>query len=334
MNSNELSRRSIRWGIIGPGDIAATFVKALQRADRATCVAVASRSIERAEKFAETHGIPRTYGSYEALVEDTDIDVVYVATPQSLHHRHARLALEHGRGVLVEKPMTMTRHEAEDLVELATDRGLFLMEGLWTLCNPLVHRVSNAIHSGSYGALESMLVTCGPLALPPNHRALDATAGGGFYREVLIYPLAVWLTLTNLEPISDVHAVGRSLGTADYSAAVTLELANGVYANVSGAFSRGARRSASSPARLLFENGWAELDDVFKPSTLRIAAGSHSEQHTLGFDADEVDFEYEIAEVIDAISSNRIESRSVPHALSLGLAELLDRIATQLHPRP
>src|SRR5690606_18518515 len=121
----------LRWGILSTGMIARAFTSDVQRAGlRVT--AVGSRSQEAADAFADSHGIPRAHRSYEGLVADPEVDIVYIGTPHPLHHPHARLALEHGKHVLVEKPFTLNRAEAEDLRALGERQGLLVMEAMWT----------------------------------------------------------------------------------------------------------------------------------------------------------------------------------------------------------
>ena len=131
----------LRWGIMGTGGIAGAFAEDLKLTDSGVVAAVGSRSAGSADLFADRLGIATRHGSYEALANDPDVDVVYVATPHPMHHGNARLALEAGKPVLVEKPFTMTADEARDLVGLARERGLFLMEAMWTRFLPHIRHV-------------------------------------------------------------------------------------------------------------------------------------------------------------------------------------------------
>src|SRR5690606_33653125 len=124
--------KTIRWGILGTGGIAAKFTKDLALAEGAMAVAVGSRSKESAEKFAEAHGIPRAHGSYDELVRDPEVDIIYVATPHPLHKENALLCLHAGKAVLCEKPLTVNAGEAEELIRAAREQKLFLMEAMWT----------------------------------------------------------------------------------------------------------------------------------------------------------------------------------------------------------
>lgn len=122
----------LRWGVIGTGSIAATLTADLELTESGRVVAVRSRHQDSADRFADRFGIPNRHASYEDLVSDPDVEVVYIATPHPMHYAHTRLALEADRPVLVEKPFTMNAAEAHDLVDSARAKGLFLMEAMWT----------------------------------------------------------------------------------------------------------------------------------------------------------------------------------------------------------
>ena len=135
----------IRWGILGPGWIAELFAQDLARTPGARCVAVASRDAERAKAFAAKHGIAAAYGDYAALASDPQVDIVYIATPHSHHFEHGQMILEGGKPVLMEKPFAMNAEQAAELMALARQRGLFLMDAMWTLCNPLFRQLARRI---------------------------------------------------------------------------------------------------------------------------------------------------------------------------------------------
>ncbi|MEU0530088.1 Gfo/Idh/MocA family protein [Amycolatopsis tolypomycina] len=136
-----MTNAPLRWGIMGTGGIAGAFAQDLQLTESGVVAAVGSRTAGGAERFADRHRIPTRHGSYEALAGDPDVDVVYVATPHPMHHANARLALEAGKPVLVEKPFTMNAEEARDLVDLARAKDLFLMEAMWTRFLPHIRHI-------------------------------------------------------------------------------------------------------------------------------------------------------------------------------------------------
>ena len=201
---------ALRWGVIGTGWIADRFVTTVTRNTSQRIVAVGSRSPERAREFAEGHGIEMACGSYEELVTQ-DVDVVYVATGHLDHASHARLALEAGRNVLVEKPMTPTVEATRELVELARDKDLFCMEAVWSLALPRFDVVRQVLATDLLGRIEAVTVDMGEY-LVDHRRAMDPAQGGGAMNDLGIYPLmfADWV-LPGVEVVAAAgprHATG------------------------------------------------------------------------------------------------------------------------------
>lgn len=187
-----LERDTIRWGILGPGRIARSFADDLALVDDAELVAVGSRSAERAAAFAADTGATRAHGSYQALVADPDVDVVYVASPHSEHLDHATLVLEAGKPVLVEKSLTLTGADGARLVELARNRDLFLMEAMWTACHPVVREVLRRLRSGEHGRVRELQASLGFVVdADPTDRLLDPALGGGVLLDMGVYPLTL-----------------------------------------------------------------------------------------------------------------------------------------------
>jgi predicted dehydrogenase len=181
----------LRWGIIGTGSIAATLTADLELTDSGRVVAVGSRHQESADRFADQFGIPHRHSSYADLVTDPDVDVVYVATPHPMHHADARLALDAGRPVLVEKPFTMNAAEAHDLVDTARAKGLFLMEAMWTRFLPHMAEVRRLIADGSLGDIVTVVADHGQwFPKDPNSRLFDPGLGGGALLDLGVYPVS------------------------------------------------------------------------------------------------------------------------------------------------
>jgi predicted dehydrogenase len=178
----------VRWGVIGPGRIAATFVADLQETESGMPFAVGSRQRESADRFADAHGIPRRYGSYAELVADPDVDAIYVATPHPFHHAAARLALEAGKPTLVEKAFTMDAAQARDLVTLARARGVFLMEAMWTRFLPHVIEMRRLVAEGALGDLVAVYADHGQWFAPdPENRLFAPQLGGGALLDLGVY---------------------------------------------------------------------------------------------------------------------------------------------------
>ena len=196
-----MSRDVIRWGIVGPGRIAEKVAADFALLPSAKLAAVASRSVERARAFALRHGIEtsRAYGSYAELFADDTVDVVYLATPNPRHHRHALEALEAGKNLVVEKPFTLTYEGAREVVARAKSSGRFVMEGMWTRFQPAVQRVRELVHEGAIGELRGLEVDLGIQAPSDAHdRFFSKELGGGALFDLGVFLTVVGATMTAL----------------------------------------------------------------------------------------------------------------------------------------
>lgn len=197
----------LRWGILGTGWIAERFAAALTASTRQQVYAVGSRSLSTARQFADTVGAHAAYGSYEEMVSDGRLDVVYVATPHNFHHPHARLAIEAGKHVVVEKPMGINASEVRDLADLASARRVFLMEAMWTLFLPKFDVIRQLLADRVLGDVHSVIADVGE-HFQADHRIMHAELAGGPMLDLGTYPvmLATWV----LGDLSDAIATGAS----------------------------------------------------------------------------------------------------------------------------
>jgi len=185
----------VRWGILGTGKIAKAFANALKDTPGAVLAGVGSRTLAGAQAFADEFG-GKAYGSYEELAQAGDIDLVYVGTPHPAHADNVRLALDAGKGVLCEKPFTMNRREAEELVALARSKKLFLMEAMWTRFMPALAEVRRVIESGEIGKVTQVIADLGFKAeFGHEHRVFNPVLGGGALLDLGIYPLSIAVAL-------------------------------------------------------------------------------------------------------------------------------------------
>jgi len=179
------------WGFIGTGGIAQTFAADLAFTESGRPVAVGSRALDSANRFADRFEIPNRHGSYEALVADPDVDVVYVATPHPLHHGNALLALRAGKPVLVEKPFTMNATEALELVATARAAGLFLMEAMWTRFLPHIAEIRRLLADAVLGEIVTVTADHGQwFREDPEFRLFAPELGGGALLDLGVYPVS------------------------------------------------------------------------------------------------------------------------------------------------
>ncbi|MFE5915776.1 Gfo/Idh/MocA family protein [Streptomyces sp. NPDC056468] len=327
-----MTERSVRWGILATGGIAAAFTADLVDLPDAEVVAVASRSQDSADAFAERFGIPRAYGDWNALAEDGDIDVVYVATPHSAHRVAAGLCLEAGRNVLCEKAFTLNAREAEELVSLAKARGSFLMEAMWMYCNPLVRRLKALVDDGAIGEVRHVQADFGLAGpFPPAHRLRDPAQGGGALLDLGVYPVSFAQLLLG-EP-SDVTA--RSMLSAegvDLQTGALLSWDSGALASLHCSIVGGTATAASvtgSGGRIDIPHGF------FFPDRFVLHRDGRDPEE---FTADPADgprnsLRHEAAEVMRALRAGESESPLVPLDGTLAVMRTLDAIRDRVGVR-
>lgn len=327
-----MAEQSVRWGILATGGIAAAFTADLVDLPDADVVAVASRSQASADAFAERFGIPRAYGDWNALAEDGDIDVVYVATPHSAHRAAAGLCLEAGHNVLCEKAFTINTREAEELVALARAHGGFLMEAMWMYCNPLIRRLKALVDDGAIGEVRHVQADFGLAGpFPPAHRLRDPAQGGGALLDLGVYPVSFAQLLLG-EP-SDVTArAALSAEGVDLQTGALLSWESGALASLHCSIAGGTATSASvtgSDGRIDVPNGF------FFPDRFVLHRDGRDPEE---FTADPADgprgsLRHEAAEVMRAVRAGETESPLVPLDGTLAVMRTLDAIRDRVGVR-
>jgi predicted dehydrogenase len=319
--------RRVRWGIFGTGMIAAEFARALADSPEADLVAVASRSLPRAEQFTSEMPSVVAVGSYEELAS-MELDVVYIATPQHRHHDDALLALEHGLHVVVEKPAALSVSEVEDMIRARDRASRIAIEAMWTYFNPLVERLVTIARSGTLGSLRSLHANSGPIGIPRDHRALARDLGGSYLWECLVYPLSVLTALApHMQRPDDQHIASlRTSGGVDFAAAVTLRGGDTI-AQFGGGFALDTSGAAQSRMQLIFDHGWVELSEIYNPIELNIG-WDDGRVERFEAPAQSVGFGYEVAAVNAAI---RGEKKLPSYAMlehTLGNTALLEQLGS------
>jgi len=252
----------LRWGILATGHIAAQFTGDALLAGL-DVRAVGSRSVESAQRFAATYGIPNAHGSYAELVADPEVDIIYVATPHPMHRETAGMALEAGKHVLVEKPFTLNRAEAVALRNLARAKGLLVMEAMWTRYLPHMRRIHEIIAAGGIGEVRTVFADhTQSLPTDPDHRINSLELGGGALLDLGIYPISfAWDILG--EPISVQSAAHFGATGADTEVAT-------IMTHLSGALSTtttSSRAKGPNTAHIVGTEGRIDVDGVWYTST-------------------------------------------------------------------
>jgi predicted dehydrogenase len=208
LRMDKITAKTYHWGIIGLGKIARKFAGDLRLLPNARLHAVASTSSERAQAFANEHGCAHAFGSYEEIVNCPDLDVIYIATPHVLHYENTMMCLHHGIAVLCEKPFSMKLEQTTAMVSLAREKGIFLMEALWSLFIPGLEAALAMLAEGKIGELHSMKADFGyHAAYKPESRIFNRQLGGGALLDVGIYPALLAQVLFGPVEKADIQAM-------------------------------------------------------------------------------------------------------------------------------
>src|ERR1035437_1138752 len=231
-----MENKKIKWGILGTGRIAHVFATALRDTGNSELYAVGSRSIENAHEFASDYGVPAYYGSYEELVNDPEVDAIYVATPHHLHLENTLLALNHGKHVLCEKPLGVNQREVNMLIQKATENKLFLMEALWSRFLPNIIKTKELVDSGEIGDVKLLTAY---FAFKSNHtpegRHFNKELCGGTVLDIGIYNIFLSQLLLG-KPVSISAMAGLSEQGVDTTCSYTFKYGNDTLAVMHSSF--------------------------------------------------------------------------------------------------
>ncbi|NBD24156.1 Gfo/Idh/MocA family protein [Paenibacillus glycinis] len=232
----EQEERIIRWGILGLGGISNSFTGELVNIPGAKVCAAAARSLDKAQAFADKFGIPRAYGSYEELAQDPEIDIVYVGTLHPAHRDNVMTCLRGGKAVLCEKPFTMNADEAKEIADYARERGLFVMEAMWTRFLPPVVKAREWLADGRIGEVKLLKAEFGfDAGWNPEGRLLNKELGGGTLLDAGIYPISFASMVFGAQPSRIVSSARIGETGVDEQYSVLFEYANGAIASLHGA---------------------------------------------------------------------------------------------------
>jgi predicted dehydrogenase len=323
-NLNDRDRK-IRWGILGCGRIAGKFAADLQLVEDASLAAVASRDLAKAKAFASQYPAWHCHGSYEALVTNPEVDVVYVASPHALHAEHTLLCLSHGKAVLCEKPFSMNALQARAMAAMARDRNVFLMEALWTKFMPHYQKLMHMIRSGELGEMKSVLVNFGfATPQPAPERMFNPELGGGSLLDIGIYN--VFMAMSALGRPDEVEAwMTPAASGVDEQCAVTFRYQSGAMAQLFSSFASHMATEADfcgTSARVRLAHRF------FEPSTsIEYYPGRVETKTILPFEKTPGwGYHYEIRHVQDCLRRGLSESPVMGLHDSIELMEVLDEI--------
>lgn len=321
-----LAVSTLRWGILGPGRIADKLVKDFDVVPNATVTAVASRSLDRAKTFAERHRIPRAHGSYEAMLRDPEVDIVYIATPHRQHRDVAVAALEAGKGILVEKAFTTTVAGAEAIIAAARKTRSFAMEAMWTRFQPLIVEARSLIARGVIGEVRAVQADLGvDRPYRAEDRLFDLALGGGAMLDLGVYLVSFAQMI--LGPPKHVTAQGtRFASGADAEAGLLLDHGDGRRAILYCTL----RSATPGQARIFGSEGYLDILPRFHHPVQMIVNRAGEPPREVSRPPLGAGYSHELIEVTECMRAGRSESAIMPLDDTLTVQRVLDEACAQL----
>ncbi len=315
----------VRWGILGTGRIAADFATGLAFLPDAELAAVGSRSADAAAAFADRFGVARRHASYAALAADPAVDIVYVATPHPLHHANAAICLEAGKAVLCEKPFTLNAAQARDLVRLARERRVFLMEAMWTRFLPAVVEVRRLLAAGAIGEPRFLIADFGFCKeFDARHRLFDPALGGGALLDVGVY-LASLASMVFGPPTEVRSLVQLGPTGVDERAALLFGYGDGRFAQLSAAIVTGTPQEVT----VVGDAGWIRIHPIWWKAISFTLAVAGREPETIDAAFAGNGYTHEAAEAMRCLRAGILESPGMPLAETVAVIETLDRVRAE-----
>lgn len=317
--------QKFRWGIMATGRISKQFAQDLKNhVPDAVLTAVGSRSKESADAFADQYGIPHRHTDYSDVANNPDVDVVYIGTPNNLHYENVKACLEAGKAVLCEKPFMLNSKQAQELVDLAQKKNVFLMEALWTRFLPMHKALYEFVQHGGLGEVRMVQANFGFRAnFDPTHRLFDPVLGGGALLDVGVYVLAFAIRYlgmpTHINGFADVGATG-----VDEQAGYVLGYPSGATAVLTSA----VRSHTYNEAVLIGTKGRARVHERFhEGTTYTTDINGVIETHTIPLE--ESGLQYQAIEVQRCLREGLVQSPGMPHDDTLAIARVMDNLRGQ-----
>ncbi len=319
----------MRWGVVGPGRIASKVVGDMPHVPDAELVAVASRSTERAQAFADAHRIPRVHGSYQAILDDDGVDVLYIATTHPQHRAIALAALRAGKAIMVEKAFTVTPEATREIVDLATSTGTFAMEAMWTRFQPAVVRARELVADGALGEVRSVQgELCVQANLDAGDRYLNPAIGGGAVFDLTVYPISFAQMVLGTPDV--VHVQGL---LADTGVDLEESLLLGFPGGRTAALFCSLRCASPGQMRIYGTEGWLDVLPRFHHPDTIVLHRMGTEPETIVAPRTGGGYAHELVEVTECVAAGKAQSDVMPLADTVAVQDVMAEVVRQLGVR-
>jgi predicted dehydrogenase len=316
----------LNWGFIGSGRIAERIMPAFLQIPDMHVLAVNGRDSGKSRAFCARWNIERVYDSLDEMLADSDIDIIYIATPHLVHHEHTVSALRAGKHVLCEKPMAMSGAETEDMAREARSAGVFLMEGLWIRFFPIMVWLRDIIASGRLGKPHNVMADfCFEVPYDPEYRMFNLGLGGGSMLSAGIYPFSMAVMIFRGLP-SEISAVGDMRGGVDLRSSALMRFPDGGMAQIYTGF----QGESSHFLNISFEKGAVLIPEFVYPDRATIITANSREREEVYMPYEQPGFQFELRHIGECIRQGKTESAVMPLSGSAALARLSDEMYRQM----
>ncbi|EKQ54557.1 MULTISPECIES: Gfo/Idh/MocA family oxidoreductase [unclassified Clostridium] len=311
----------VKMGILGAGNIAGLMAETISKMDNVDAYAVAARDLERAEKFSNEYGFEKAYGSYEEMLKDENIDLVYIATPHSHHYEHAIMCLNNGKHVLCEKAFTANAKQAEEVMKLAESKGLLITEAIWTRYMPMAKTLNEVIESGVIGKVTSLNVNLG-YVISHKERIMKPELAGGALLDIGVYTInfAAMVFGDKIKNISST-AIKTESGV-DAQNSITICFEDGRMAILNSSILAITDRQGVING----DKGYIVVENINNYEKIRVFSSDREEIAVYDAPKQITGYEYEVEVAIQAIENKEIECPQMPHKETLRIMKIMDSL--------
>ena len=314
----------MKIGILGAGSIASKMAETFSKMKNAEIYAVSWRSISKEENFAKKYKIKKAFGSYEEMIKDENVELIYIATPHSHHFEHAKLCLENKKPVLCEKSFTMNSAQAKELVELSKKQNTYLAEAIWTRYMPSRKLIDDVISSGIIGKINVLTANLS-YNIKSKERLIKPELAGGALLDVGVYGLNFTFMHFGTEIQKIDTSVKMTETGVDETDSVTIHFKDGKSAFITaGINSRSDRKGI-----FWGENGYIIVENINNPNLIKVFNSNDKLIKKIKIPRQITGYEYEVAEAIEQIQQNKTESISMPLSETLFVMEIMDSLRKQ-----
>lgn len=310
----------INMAIMGAGSIANLMAQTIIQMSNVRGYAIGARDLSRAQKFADKYGFMKAYGSYSELVNDPEVDLVYIATPHSHHYNCAKMALDAGKHVLCEKPFTVNAKQAIGLFKMAADKKLLISEAMWTRYMPSRNIVNSIIESGAIGDVKTVIANLG-YELANVKRIHDPELAGGALLDVGVYTINFVRMVLGKE-MTDLESYAIFDGGVDIADTIVMKYSNGRLASLQC----GVNSIYNRLGLIAGTKGYIEVQNINNPEEIRLYNMDHQLVKKYEIPEQITGYEYEVMACCKAIEEKKLECPEMPHDETVQVIKVMDQL--------